>query len=159
MEQKKISLKNSGNGGKYEKECAFCGKKFRTDSPGRLYCSDKCKRDKASFEQRNVEYECVCCGEKFIAPLSRNRLYCPKHITKRARDAFYKKQHEEREKAWIEHSKEDRYKKQASAVRILRPGISVMYEKRKAIVVDPLIPSLDFGGEIKKVDRRRIEFV
>ena len=51
---------------------------------------------------------------------------------------------------------ENRRKKQESAVKILRPGIEVMYEGRKATVVDPLIPSLNFSGAIRPVERRKI---
>lgn len=30
---------------KYEKQCAFCGKSFQTNSEGRKYCSTKCSHD------------------------------------------------------------------------------------------------------------------
>lgn len=138
------------------KECAYCGKLFPVDHGGARYCSPKCKEEMARSKKRDVECVCVCCGKKFIVPSTRSGIYCAEHAKKEERAKYYAKQFEEREKAWIEHSKENRRKKQESAVKILRPGIAVMYEGKKATVVDPLIPSLDFNGAVRPVERRKI---
>lgn len=156
MARKKTSLSFSENGGKYVRECDYCGKKFTATHVGERYCSAKCKKARAQSRKRDIECECACCGKRFIVPVTRSGLYCPAHVKKSGREKYYREQYEAREKAWIEHSKENRRKKQESAVKILRPGIDVMYEGRKATVVDPLVPSLNFSGAIRPVERRKI---
>lgn len=37
-----------------KKSCAFCGKKFATDSKRVKYCSDKCRNDGAREKQRQL---------------------------------------------------------------------------------------------------------
>ena len=60
---------------KYEKQCAFCGKSFQTNSEGQKYCSTKCSHDVRKTGRTVYTKKCLYCNEEFKT-IHKGNKYC-----------------------------------------------------------------------------------
>lgn len=95
---------------RYEKTCAFCGKKFLAALPYAEYCSQRCRHHNKPMPS---EKTCAFCGKTF-APKAINARFCSKLCMGRCRRGYetladFEKAQAERKATYNKRHERDRH--------------------------------------------------
>ena len=100
LDSKKIKEKEK----KLSRECANCGKEFRTNKSRQRYCSPECQYEAAlqrKHEKKLSQFmpmmrQCLCCGSVFPTTLhAKNKLFCSDECREKAEKEVRKEQMKE----------------------------------------------------------------